>query len=85
MTDTLTELPDETRLVGVAECDRCGADVELWADAEEWQQQDDGSWKVTGFGPGQGVCCDLLYADWWEGTFVFDLRTEQPHPEGGDR
>ena len=56
------------RLVGILECNRCRKDVELWEDGDD---QDDGS--IIWSGCATGDCCSLLYADWWEGTFVYQL------------
>lgn len=59
---------------GVCECIKCGHDVMMLADPDEWQRRRDGRWKVTGYWPATGVCCDHLYADDFERTRVFDPR-----------
>ena len=68
-------------VVGSVECDRCGSTVELVADTEGWVRDDEGRWAHESFGPGQGVCCGLLYADWFDGTFVFDLAKGETEGE----
>lgn len=50
---------------GSVPCPRCGADIELTAEADCWEEQDDGSMKITGYSPAMGDCerCDLLLVD----------------------
>jgi hypothetical protein len=45
---------------GTVECPTCGSVVVLYADPSE---------------PGlsNGHCCHWMWADWWEGTFRYDL------------
>jgi hypothetical protein len=59
--------------LAIAACPVCGKEVELAADTESWTEGEDGRWAHDGYGPAMGVCCDRLLADWWEGTFAFDL------------
>ena len=64
-------------VVATVECSRCGSTVELEAETEGWTKGDDGLWHHESFGPGQGVCCGLLYADWFDGTHVFDMEADR--------
>lgn len=66
------------RCVAIAECPVCGKEVELVAETECWTEDEQGRWAHEEYGPGQGVCCDRLIADWWEGTFVFHLPPSEP-------
>lgn len=58
----------------IVECDTCGKDVELVADTESWVQAPDGRWSHESYGPAQGVCCQNLYVESFEGCFRYDLR-----------
>lgn len=62
-------------VVAVVECDRCGKDVDLEAETDGWTEEEEGSGRFVhdSYGPALGVCCGLLYADWWEGTFAYVL------------
>ena len=60
--------PMEFRLAGVVECIRCHNEVELYQ-----QKEDDLEWDPVS----HGECCHLLYADWWDGTFVFGLSPSE--------
>lgn len=63
------------RLEAICECNKCGADVELWADTEEWTRMKDGRWRHAFYGGAMGMCCDTLYADCLsDGYRAFDLR-----------
>lgn len=53
---------------GTVECPTCGKTVVLYADAD-----------VEETGLSHGECCNWMWADWWDGTFRFDLsETERP-------
>lgn len=62
------------RVGAIAECPKCGEDVELVQETEEWQETREGSrvYRHAGYGPSMGECCDLLFADWWDGCFTFE-------------
>jgi hypothetical protein len=59
----------------VAECPKCRKEVECVAETEEWSEseRDSNIWLHEHYGPSQGICCDVLIADWYEGTFCYDL------------
>lgn len=83
-----TDLPrydDEEVLVATVECVRCGADVELRATPCEWQEQDDGTLRVTDVGPGFGECCGLLYVDGFDGVDVYDESALEGPPADDGR
>jgi hypothetical protein len=69
--------------VASVECERCGSELDLMAETEGWVMDDEGRWAHESFGPGQGVCCGLLYADWFDGGHVYDL-TAEPEPAEED-
>lgn len=69
--------------VASVECDRCGSELDLRAETGGWVKDDEGRWAHESFGPGTGVCCGLLYADWFDGCHVFDL-TAEPEPTEED-
>lgn len=50
-------------IVGTVECPRCGEEVDLIEDDPE---------NFPGLA--QAEHCGLLIADWWDGTFVYDLE-----------
>jgi hypothetical protein len=76
------------KVFGIAACPVCGEDVELVAETEVWVQGDDGRWVHSGYGPAQGVCCDRLVVDSWDGCSVYDLSgvpaAGDPDDEDGD-
>lgn len=53
------------RLGTIAECPKCGRDVECLADTDQWTEQKEGSriWRHDGYGPDMGECCGLLLAE----------------------
>jgi hypothetical protein len=61
------------RLEAVVECDTCGKEVEMWSDTEEWVKEA-GRWVHNQYGPAQGVCCQNLYVDSFEGCFRYKLE-----------
>ena len=63
-----------------AECPRCRQAVELTAETDGWVEHQRGSreWRHDGYGPAMGECCGLLIADWWEGTFSYELPEQTP-------
>jgi hypothetical protein len=81
MSDTVAWVRDEhgseweerTEVQGEVECQRCGEVLELVAETESHCEGGDGRWHHDQYGPAQAVCCGLLYADWWEGCFVYRL------------
>lgn len=75
-----------TEVMAEAECERCGQVVELEAETDTWTlDESDGRWHHEGYGPAHGVCCNLLIASWWEGTYVYDLEAEgEPEAEDDD-
>lgn len=66
-------------LAGTVECLKCGKDVELVAETEEWVRADDGTWRHSRYGGAMGVCCGLLYAEQPDG------RLHSYRLEGGGR
>lgn len=62
-----------TEVQAEVECTVCGAVVELVAETDGHYLDDDGRWRHDSYGPATAVCCGRLYADWWEGTFAYDL------------
>lgn len=62
------------RLDAIAECPRCGKEVECWADTEEWIKVGK-QWRHSQYGGAIGVCeeCHLLVADCLDRYRVFDL------------
>lgn len=58
------------------ECVVCGETVTLVAETVAWIMGNDGRWHHEDYGAAEAVCCERLYASWWEGTFVYDLRKE---------
>ncbi len=67
--------------MGVVACPVCRSTVDLIADTEEWTQGDDGRWQHNQYGPAQGVCCDRLIVDSFDGCKVYDLRAEDDTDE----
>ncbi len=64
------------RLDAIADCPRCGKEVECWAETEEWTQNGD-EWRHSEYGGAMGTCedCGLLIADTISDGFqVFDLK-----------
>lgn len=64
------------RLSTIAQCPRCGCDVECLADTDGWKAAAGSRvHRHTSYGPDMGECCDLLLADTdFEGGFAaFDL------------
>ena len=72
------QLPTGFVSYGTAVCPKCTADVELTGEADCWEEQDDGSWKIAGYSPPAGVCepCGLLIADDLTALRVYDLKEE---------
>lgn len=66
----------------IASCPVCGNDVALLAETDGWTQgRKIGArrfWRHDSYGPAAAECCGKLIADWWEGTFVFDLENHEP-------
>lgn len=63
------------KVVAVVECPRCGADVDLKGETEEWHLKSN-RWHHTCYGPGQGEHCGLLLVDTFEGAFAYKLPVE---------
>ena len=65
------------RLEAIALCD-CGAEVELWAETEAWDDSaaEPGVCRHAEFGCPMGVCepCGLLYVDNFGAAECYDLR-----------
>lgn len=61
--------------LAITECPVCGTEIELIAETESWTQADDGKWVHQDYSPAVAVCCGKLIADWYEGCFVFDLKS----------
>ena len=73
--------PIEHCIMGEIECPQCGTWYDADAETCEWQQEDDGSWKPTAFGPATAVCesCNLLLC--LDTGLVYDLsRTQDKAP-----
>ena len=66
--------PRQAELQGIAECICCGQPVELWAETDQWTEDDSGKMVHDGYGPAIGHCCGMMYADGFEGCQVFDLK-----------
>lgn len=70
---------------GTATCPQCHAEIELTGEADQWEEQDDGGWKIVGYSPPAGVCgaCDLLIADDLTALRVYDLSgcAQPPEPK----
>lgn len=69
------------RLDAIADCPRCGKEVECWSDTEEWVEDArlpcPRRWLHSEFGGAMGVCedCHLLIADCLSNGFkVFKLE-----------
>lgn len=77
------------RLEAVAVCPKCGADVPMWAETDEWTRVQDGNvpathngtrwtagrgWVHSGYGPPTGFCCGLLFVDEFGRGKVLDLE-----------
>jgi hypothetical protein len=63
--------------MAIADCPVCGKEVELVADTESRFKGDDGRWHHDEYGPAQGVCCNRLIVDYWEGCFVYNLEDKK--------
>lgn len=65
--------------LATAECPRCGAEVPLLAETKAWGEAGRilrtgrTKWAHESYGPAAGEHCGLLIADWWEGTFCYEL------------
>ena len=72
--------PVRTRLDALVKCESCEAEIELWAETEEWFMHAESGWGHASFGPAQGVCqrCHLLYVDSFEGLQVYRLDAKRP-------
>ncbi len=67
------------RLEALAECPKCGKEVECWADTEAWLKKG-GKWFHSEYGGAQGVCekCHLLIADCLsDGFLTFNVGPEK--------
>lgn len=67
----------------IAQCPVCGVEVALLAETDAWAEtkaiipvrgKRQRLWKHDGYGPAAAEHCGKLIADWWEGTFVYDLE-----------
>lgn len=65
----------QRELQAQAECPRCGQEVDLWADTEEWFERD-GFWLHSNYGPALGECCNLVICSDYNGENVFDLGAD---------
>jgi len=64
------------RPTAVVQCPRCGKQVTLIAETEEWVESRGGIWKHSGYGPGCGDCCGLAFLDSpWDGIMTFQIET----------
>ena len=69
------------RVDAIAECPVCGDEVALLAETDGWEEAGRISgtlirrWRHTSYGPAAAEHCGKLIADWWEGTFVYDLES----------
>lgn len=64
------------RLEAIADCPKCGKEVECWSDTEEWHQGGIG-WIHAEFGGAMGICedCGLLIAEQPDGRVeCYDIR-----------
>lgn len=71
------------RIDAIAECPVCHEDVALLAETDAWGQSNliqivkgrrTKVWQHEGYGPAAAEHCGKLIADWWEGTFVYNLE-----------
>lgn len=65
--------PNHRRHVGDTECVLCGQNVRLIEESTEWEWRN-GRWVTTAYGPGEGVCCDRLYVNDWDGCRYYKLE-----------
>jgi hypothetical protein len=61
------------RIDAHAVCPRCGQEVELIADTEEWKRSYSGRWRHSSYGPALGECCGQLIVDSFDGCKVYEL------------
>jgi hypothetical protein len=66
------------RLEASSECPTCGNEVLLFSDPHEWQRTRRRRWKVTGYGPATGDCCDNLIVDDFNGCRVLQRKPSTP-------
>lgn len=59
---------------GEVQCPVCGEWVETWADPEEWEEDEDGTKRITGYGPGTAEHCGYALINDWDGAKGFKLR-----------
>jgi hypothetical protein len=69
------------KVAAVAQCPTCRKEVVLVAETEEWERQDDGTWKHIGWEAPAGVCCNNLIVEFSNGYEVYPLP---PKRNGGD-
>ena len=57
---------------------KCGKEVELEAETDEWIEADDGTWEHSGFGPASGECdCGRIYVETFEGIFLLTPKGDR--------
>lgn len=64
------------KILAIARCPVCGDEVALLAETDGWVEAgiNSGRWRHESYGPAAAEHCGKIIADWWEGTFVFDLE-----------
>lgn len=73
------------KLLAIAECPVCGEQVALLGETDAWVEsrrvhidaragKTYRYWSHDSYGPALAEHCGKLIADWWEGTFVYDLE-----------
>lgn len=63
-------------LMAQVECPRCEKQVDLWAETEQWHEEE-GYWMHDEYGPATGDCCGLAFLDYWEGLRVFEIEKQE--------
>lgn len=76
-----SERETRRRSAGRVDCVKCGRGVTLWQETDEWIQTRTGRLRHSGYGPGAGECCGLLYADTGERIEVFVLDGQPAREE----
>lgn len=60
---------------GSAECPRCGGEVKLFEDVEEYEVD---TGRITCWGPGTAECCGLALIVTYDGAFAVELGAGAP-------
>jgi hypothetical protein len=62
-----------SEVFATAYCPGCGKPVELVAETDAWEQDDEGNWKHSEYGPATGFCkdCRVLIVDTFDGCYFY--------------